>query len=392
MKKAIKALWHCIKAFFMAVVEGAAILFGMNDNSKYGRVLRRIVATGFTVVVVFWAARGVVYFIDEVDWDDFDLFIGDDDYYLSEKLSDDVFFFDCYYDNNGYVANANGKKLIKEVNWVSRPQGDDSLVCYCNGEKRGYFHMRDGKVVVKPAFNHAWVFSEGLAAVEQAGKVVFIDTTGKVVIDRGFAYDEVVDGYVFHQGHCAVNDRTGKCMGLIDRNGDWVIAPQYEKIVPIDTFWFVGSEDKEAVVTFGMDTVIPMTQASFSIKDSIILATFNDHTMGSYSLQGKLITASQIRSVNLLTYDAHELFYSKQSEEEEAEEDSYGAVPTFRRDVATCMRYEADSGWYGLMAPDGRLITPPSYVNIEAISEDLYLCETTCGRGVVINSKGKRVE
>lgn len=114
--------------------------------------------------------------------------------------------------------------------------------------------------------------------------------------------------------------------------------------------------------------------------------------MGSYSLQGKLITASQIRAVNLLTYDAHELFYSKQNEEEEAEEDTYGAVPTFRRDVATCMRYEADYGWYGLMAPDGRLITPPSYVNIEAISEDLYLCETTCGRGVVLNSKGKKVE
>lgn len=77
-----------------------------------------------------------------------------------------------------YVANAEGKKLIKNVNWVAKPLEGDSLVC--------------------------------------------------LVIDREFAYDEDDDGQVFHQGHCAVNDSTGKCMGLIDRNGDWVIPPLYE--------------------------------------------------------------------------------------------------------------------------------------------------------------------
>lgn len=37
MKKVIKALWHGIKAVFTAVVDWVATLFGMKDNSKYGR-------------------------------------------------------------------------------------------------------------------------------------------------------------------------------------------------------------------------------------------------------------------------------------------------------------------------------------------------------------------
>jgi hypothetical protein len=61
-------------------------------------------------------------------------------------------------------------------------------------------------------------------------------------------------------------------------------------------------------------------------------------------------------------------------------------------DVATCLCYEGEMDWYGLMSPDGKIITPPLFVNITAIAKDLYLCETDYGRGILLNSKGQPVE
>ena len=389
MKKAIKALWHGIKAVFTAVVGWVATLFGMNDNTKYGRVLRRIIGTAFAVVVILWAVRGLVRLCDNIYWDGCCLFDKDDDYYLSEELTDDLFYYDGYYDKVGYLANADGKKMIKNVYWIAKPMEGDSLVCYSDGEYRGYFHLRDGHIVVKPIYDHAWIFSDGLAAVKQEGRIMFIDTTGNVIIDKGFAYDYEDDGYVFHQGHCAVNDVTGQHMGLIDRNGEWVIEPLYKSISPIDTFWIVRNDDEQAILTFGMDTVIPMTKASFEISDTAILVTFADHTMSTYSLQGELITASQIQEVDQLMYETREVVYPTiygDNEEYSSNE------PYCRKAVATCLRYEAEWGWYGLLSPDGHILTPPSYVSIEAVDKDLYLCETIYDRGVLLNSKGVPVQ
>ena len=387
MKKAIKALWHGIKAVFTAVFEWVATLFGMNDNSKYVRVLRRVVATAFAAIMVLLAAWHLVNFCKCLEW------IPNDDVFLSQKLSDDLFFYDGCYGKAGYVVNADGKKVIKKVYWTAKPLKGDSLVCYCDGDRRGYFHMRDGRVVVKPTYNHAWVFSDGLAAVEQGGRVKFIDSDGQVVIDKGFAYDIDIDGYVFHDGHCAVHESTGKHMGLIDHNGDWALAPQYERICPVDTFWIVRCGDEQAVFTFRLDTVMPMTKASFDVCDTAILATFADHTQCTYSLQGKLITESQIRNVDQLMYETREVMYSSNHERDECSDEycNYNN-PKQRIAVANCMRYEAEWGWYGLMGADGRLLTPPSYISIKAVDKDLYLCKTTENRGELLNSKGQRVE
>ena len=389
MKKSIKALWHGVKAVFTAVVGWVATLFGMNDNTKYSRVLQRIIGTAFAVVVILWVVRGVVRLCDYICWDECDLFDKDDGYYLSEELTDDLFYYDGHYDKVGYLANADGKKIIKNVYWIAKPMKGDSLVCFSDGEYRGYFHLRDGHIVVKPIYDHAWIFSDGLAAVKQEGRIMFIDTTGNVVINKGFAYDYEDDGYVFHQGHCAVNDITSKHMGLIDRNGEWVIEPRYKSISPIDTFWIVRNDDEQAILTFGMDTVIPMIKASFEISDTTILATFADHTMSTYSLQGNLITASQIQEVEQLMYETREVVYPTiHGDNEEYSSDE----PYCRKAVATCLRYEAEWGWYGLLSPDGHILTPPCYVSIEAVDKDLYLCETIYDRGVLLNSKGVPVQ
>lgn len=394
MKKAIKALWHGIKVVFTAIVDWVATLFGMKDNSKYGHVLHRVVGTAFAVVVIVWALASMARYGRSLWWNIDNVFdFGDDNAYFSEQLSEDISFYRGYWGHYGYLKNAKGKKVLKHISRIGKPMEGDSLAFFSDGEKRGYFHMRDGRLVVKPIYEHAWIFSDGLAAVEVKRRIKFIDTTGTVVIDKGFAYDVYDDGYVFHQGHCAVNDSTGKHMGLIDRNGDWVVPPVYSCISPQDTFWLLTLDNLQGLLSFGMDTVVPLVATSLSLGDTAIEVTFADHTQSTYNLQGELIGANQIRGVEQMMYETREVMYRTNHDVDEETEIYYGYDDyTSRKAVATCLKYEAESSWYGLMSPDGKMLTPPSYVSIEAVDKDLYFCETSYGRGVLLNSKGQQVE
>lgn len=396
MKKVIKALWHGIKAVFTAVVDWVATLFGMKDNSKYGRVLHHVVGTAFALVVIFWAAVVLVRFERSIYWNISRSCGYSDRYssiYLDEVFNDNLFYYADRWSDKGYLADSNGHKILKHILCINKPMEGDSLVFFSNGEKRGYFHMRDGRLVVKPTYEHAWIFSDGLAAVEVNGRIKFIDTDGKVAIDRGFKYDANDGGYVFHEGHCAVNDSTGKHMGLIDRNGDWVLPPVYNNICPQDTFWLLAMDNRHAVLTFGMDTVIPLVAASISFGDATIDVTYADHTQSQYDRQGKLLVANQIRDVEQLMYDTRELSYRTNRDVDDETETYYSYdEPTARKAVATCLRYEAEYGWYGLMSPDGRQLTPPLYSSIEAVGKDLYLCKTDYVHGILLDSHARRVE
>lgn len=393
MKKATKALGHGIKTFVTATLDRLIKLFGMNDNSKYGKVLRQITGTAFTLIVTISAATMLIAAGHNVKWKiQQSSIFNNGDIALSKMLSDNLFYYKDYYTYEGYLADSNGRKLLKNITRIATPIGDDSLAYFSNGDKRGYFHMRDGRQVVKPTYQHAWVFSEGLAAVEINGLIKFIDTSGRVVIDRGFRYD-YLDDYVFHNGHCAVRDSTGKHMGLIDRNGNWVLSPKYTYISPEDTFWVLKADEQMGLLTFEMDTVMPLNKYSIAIIDTTISVTYADHTQHTFDLQGNILIENQIRNIERLTYSTNELENVTHRVYDEASE-SYNTYNEqgFRQDVATCMKYEAAYEWYGLMGYDGKIITPPLYYSIEAIDKDIYLCKTSWSKGILLNSKGEQVE
>lgn len=393
MKKAIKKIWNGIKAVFTAVIDWFATLFGMKDDSKYARVIRRIVSTAFAVVVVICALSALAGLERALHWRISRLFDTDDEYRYVQHLTEDLTFYDGYYSNDGCLRNGKNKKVLKGIDWISMPMEGDSLVCYSDGKHRGYFHLRDGRVVVKPKYRHAWIFSEGLAAVEENGWVKFIDANGEVAIDRQFAYDNDDCDYVFHNGYCVVRESAGKNMGVIDRTGEWALPPVYDEIFLRDTFLIMTKGDQQAVLTLGLDTVMPFSNAYFDVIDTTITATFDDHSQRVYSLQGQLLVASQIRNAEQMMYETREVMYPVNKDGHECTDEYYCyANPIQRMDVATCLRYEAESGWFGLMMPDGKILTSPSFHNITALDKDLYLCEAEEGRSVLLNSKGQRVE
>ncbi|MGC1524562.1 MAG: WG repeat-containing protein [Phormidesmis sp.] len=93
-----------------------------------------------------------------------------------------------------------------------------------NVSKSGFFDA-DGAVVIAPnQFDKAGDFSEGLAAVSQAGTYGFVDTTGKLVTFLQFKAVQP-----FSEGLAAVQISSSsgeKQWGFVDKTGAWAIAPQ----------------------------------------------------------------------------------------------------------------------------------------------------------------------
>lgn len=389
MKKAFVLFWHGLTGIFRGIVNWIGALLGMNDDSRYGKVLRRIVATSFAVTMVAIAAIAVYIAVQALAEVIPRKFMVSEDRYQTQNLSDSV----CYYSRfgrGGFVKNAKGKKTISDIDWIAMPSGNDSLVCYKAGEFRGYFNISTGEPIIKPKFSHAWVYSNGLACVDDGGWVKFIDSAGNVVIDTQVPNDRYYGRRVFHNNYCVVPKPDLNAVGLMDRQGRWVLEAEYDNIELADSLWIVTKGDERSVMTSNLDTILPFTKASYFVDRSMITAVMPDHTIRKYTLRGELINDFYIHGAEQLIYDTMELCEPVKEYDEDG--NVYGvAAPDAKKAIAHCLQYEAQYGWYGLMSSTGKIITPPVYKEIEALGPDLYLCKDASYDGVLINADGKQV-
>lgn len=308
-------------------------------------------------------------------------------------ISREIYYHD-HGDGKGYVYNVRThEKTIRNVEWIAKPTGKDSLICFSDGKKRGYFSKYTGEVVIEPKYDRAWIFSNGLTSVEEDGYIKFIDGTGKVVIDKKMAYIPDMEGYVFHGGYCIVKtDDAGFC-GLMDRTGKMVLPVEYDFIEPTDEFelWQVQKGEEMGVLDKEMKPILPMMECSLHISENTIHVTMPDHTMRKYDLQGQLINDFYVSYVNMLEYEKNDIVYRGSEDEygeySESEDDWYHPMATAR-----LRSYVAGDGYEGLMTADGHIVTLPLYQEIDAIGEDLYLCMTTDYDRLIVNGKGEIVK
>ena len=102
------------------------------------------------------------------------------------------------------------------------PDGSPLFVVTVNG-KDGFID-RDGKIVIEPAFEKAYPFSDGLAAVRKRGAWGFIDTQGRVVIEPQFvSVGPFSDGLAIFEDKRRANKK-----GYIDKFGKVVIEPRFD--------------------------------------------------------------------------------------------------------------------------------------------------------------------
>lgn len=394
MKRAFILFWHGLTALLAGIANWFTVILGMRDDSKYGKILRRTVGSCFAFLMLLLAIAA--------GWDFcrtacYRLEVNkhfDDSYYDTQYISRSVTYY-SYYDEDGFLKTSDGKKTITGIKWIAKPLGMDSLICYSDGKKRGYFNMFTGKPVIEPQYDHAWIFSDGLASVDDGGWIKFIDASGKVVIDPKIPYMPGTDGYVFHNDRCIIhNDRRDR-FGMIDKQGKWVLKPEYFSIYPSGKYWVIDNGIGKSVLDSTLNTVLPFTKGRVWVCDEYICVTLSSHIMQRYSLNGELINDFYINDVSCLTYESDELRYTTSknyNEEGTLTSETEDAEPQPVEKMAKCRRYEAESGWYGLMTADGKVITPPSYSEIKAIGYDTYLCKDNDEDGVILNGKGERIQ
>lgn len=124
---------------------------------------------------------------------------------------------------SGYV-NEKGKMVIDTSNYLATGIFSEGLTWAKSNENRGVGYMdKTGRIVIKPQFDEAKDFSEGLAVVRIGHKYGYIDKTGRMVITPQF--DEARE---FSEGLAAVksNDK----YGFIGREGYLAIRYKFENV------------------------------------------------------------------------------------------------------------------------------------------------------------------
>ncbi|MBQ9888368.1 MAG: WG repeat-containing protein [Bacteroidales bacterium] len=233
--------------------------------------------------------------------------------------------------NDGRVTikDANtGKVTIKDIklDWTQRSR-NDSLAVFCSENRRGYYNMYTGEIAIPAQYRRAWVFSDGLAAVQRNGNIGFINHKGETVIDFKYPYHgNPLNTFVFENGHCIVADTTGKC-GVIDKKGKWLICPEYDNI----------SAYKEYAI---------VTKAGVTMQ-----IAYDGHVMNSFVLD----------NIKKLTYKVKERYENREGELEYVE--SMEETGLF----AYCV-----GGRYGLMDSNCHRLTEPLYKSIKAVNKNMF--------------------
>ena len=371
-------------------------LFGYKRDGKFAKCVWGLFATSGSIVMTLFALA-LLCCLGECVYNRWirNHYCDDEYCYHSEYVNRDIYFHNTE-DGKGYIYNIRtGEKYVKNVAWIAKPTGKDSLICFSDGKKRGYFSKNNGKVVIEPKYDHAWIFSDGLASVDDGGYIKFIDATGKVVIDKNMSYIPNMEGYVFHGGYCVVDTDDGEQCGLMDKKGNIVLPMEYSSIHPSNDFkyWRLQKGEEMAVLDSNLKPILPLSECTLYISDGSINVTLPDHTMRKYGMDGTLINDFYIFSVRMLEYEKEEIVCRKNTENE-VDEDVVEILEDFYHPKATARlrSYVAGDGYEGLMTADGHRVTMPLYWNIEALDHDLYLCSSKDDDKVIVNGKGEVVK
>ena len=282
--------------------------------------------------------------------------------YWDRKLSENV-TLRSFSDNKWRVYNKQtGEYTTEKINWVSEAPETDSLAVYALPGKRGYININTGRIIIDAEANDyrkAWVFSDGLAAVMKDGKIGFINDKNEVVIPLQFDYTDkcrMYDfGYVFHNGYCAMTDADGN-LGLIDKNGNWVVEPEYDEIwAPHKSGYRVIVKDSKHGILDSTGTIIYPAEYGYIsiIPDGFVLNKGGKKWQVDF--QGNVVQAFMFDNTYYLKYPV-----------------GYNECGEIQFAFADYVKYEV-MNCYGIMNRiTGEPITTAIYSDINMLSKDLF--------------------
>ena len=250
-------------------------------------------------------------------------------------------------DGNITIKNTQTGEVTAEkikFDWTSSSP-NDSLGVFCTDKKRGYYNSYTGKIVIPAQYRRAWVFSEGLAAVQKNGMIGFINRKGDVVIPFRYPYHgNPLSSFVFDNGHCIVADTTGKC-GVINRKGEWIIQPKYDNIDAYEEYVIASSAGVRKQLTY----------------------------------EEKTINSFVVDNIKALTFMEKERYENKD-----------GEIVYLDVEVKTGLFSYSVGGRCGLMDANCRRLTDPLYSRIIAVDKNMYRALLLDSYSeVILNGKGE---
>ena len=337
------------------------------DRSKW---LRRTVCTILTLVwVAFLLLVGYTWWLDSYGRD-----------YWDRKLSDHI-TLRSFSDNKWRVYDNLAEEYTTDrINWLT--ESDDSLAVYAQSGRRGYINVNTGRVVIDAEANEysrAWIFSEGVAAVEKDGLIGFINAQNEVVIPfqfSGFSKCRMIDlGYAFHNGHCVMTNANGD-LGLIDTDGQWVVEAAYDELwTPDASGYRIAIKDgRYGVLDCTGRVVVPVEyRHACIVSDGFVLT--KDGAKWQTDFAGNVVIPFMFDGTSHLNYPI--------------DTDEYGDARYALSDYVT---YEVMER-YGIMNRlTGESLTPAIYSSVNMLSSHLFeVQEYDSYDWYVVDSQGNNV-
>lgn len=126
-----------------------------------------------------------------------------------------------------FLYNIYGNLLYKDNTEVYISEG---LIAKKQNNKYGFIDS-NGKVIIDFIYEDAKKFTEGLAAVKKDGKYGFINKKGEEVIPFSYSYANPFEGeYASVHIPNLDSEQEDNLIGIIDKKGDFVIAPVFDII------------------------------------------------------------------------------------------------------------------------------------------------------------------
>lgn len=249
------------------------------------------------------------------------------------------------------------KPISPKLRWIN-PSPWDSLAVFSDSKgRRGYLNAHTGRIVIPGQYLHAWVFSEGLAAVANAdGRLGFIRHDGTYAIDPVFDYDRSLD-YVFHEGLCWIREDKGY-FGAIDHSGQWFLDPVFESVSPnVGRSFVVGLNGKYGLMDSTLHWTFPpeYDHITFSSERDDAVFLTRDGVKRLVTLKGEILEPFIVDYVGPLRYE--------ETEEEDPKPASY-------------LWFRVDDKRGVMRARDGKVILPAIYEDVDLASETMFECSS----------------
>lgn len=172
------------------------------------------------------------------------------DYKLHFKCQKQT-FYPSYDDGIEYkymYIMCNNKRVTPLFLRFSSPRNVDAdiiTIVDAKSHKRRFFNLEKCQML-EGEYDKAWRFSEGHAFVVKGKKLFVIDKNGNRVSTKTIPYQENKNfdlineakcyhkyaeepDFILQHGTCEIKNKDGK-VGLIDKQGNWVVSPMYESI------------------------------------------------------------------------------------------------------------------------------------------------------------------